>query len=242
MLIRIGDERREMLDQHLLNLKTKCLDFSKYEADTKSVLIETLITVITNLPHKVLVYANFVAFLATENPQFAEEIVQEIVKHLSKCFINDQNAFASRNIFRWLSYLVDLRVVSSESVCQLMLNILEEVQKDSKNFPKDLTLHCVLTFLTTESTSARLQKEQSIDFGSILEIVKNLFKGSIERAQTRAKMLGIPNTNSLIQLWDFYSQSLTKKFPLSSVMLTLSAEKLEELRQKFSDSPVKNLP
>ena len=67
MLIRVGDERRELLDQHLVALKTKCLDFDKYESDTKSVLIETLITVITNLPHKVLVYSNFVAILAAEN-------------------------------------------------------------------------------------------------------------------------------------------------------------------------------
>jgi hypothetical protein len=178
MLIRIGDERREMLDQHLLALKTKCLDFSKYEADTKSVLVQTLITVITNLPHKVLVYANFVAYLAQENAQFAEEIVQEIVKNLSTCFINEQDAFKSKSIFRFMSYLVDLRVINSQSVCQLILSLLEEVQKssDSRSCSKDLTLHCILTFLTTESTSMRLQKESSIDFGSILEIVKNMCK------------------------------------------------------------------
>ena len=117
MLIRIGDERREMLDQHLVALKTKCLDFEKYEADTKSVLIQTLITVITNLPHKVLVYSNFVAILATENAQLAGEIVDEVVKHLSKCFVNEQCALSSRSIFRFISHLVDLRVISSQAIC-----------------------------------------------------------------------------------------------------------------------------
>ena len=117
MLIRVGDERRELLDQHLLALKSKCLDFDKYEPDTKSVLMETLITVITNLPHKVLVYSNLVAILASENTQIAQEVVDEVVKHLTKCFINDQNALASRSIFRFISHLVDLRVISSQAIC-----------------------------------------------------------------------------------------------------------------------------
>ena len=67
MLIRIGDERREQIEQHLANLKTKCSDTSKHEPDTKQVLIETLITVIENLPHKTLIYADLVAMIAQEN-------------------------------------------------------------------------------------------------------------------------------------------------------------------------------
>ena len=196
MLIRVGDERRELLDQHLVALKTKCLDFDKYESDTKSVLIETLITVITNLPHKVLVYSNFIAILPAENAQLAQEVVTEIDKHLSKCFINDQNALGSRSIFRFISHLVDLRVISSQSICQLILSLLEELNT-VKGFSKELAVECVLTFLTTEGTSARLQKEASIDFGSILENVKKLVKISSERAQTRAKMEGVANANTL---------------------------------------------
>jgi hypothetical protein len=64
MLIRIGDERREMLEQHLDNLKNKCADTSNHEADTKQVLCETLINVIENLPHKVMVYADLIALVA----------------------------------------------------------------------------------------------------------------------------------------------------------------------------------
>jgi hypothetical protein len=89
MLIRIGDERREMLEQHLVALKTKCLDFPKYESDTKEVLIQTLISVITNLPHKILVYANFVAMLAHDDANYATEIVAGIVKHCTHCMINE---------------------------------------------------------------------------------------------------------------------------------------------------------
>lgn len=139
----------------MIALKVKCLDFQKYESDTKSVFIDTLITVITNLPHKVLVYANLVAFISIDNPNFAQEIVQEVLKHLSTCFINEQDCFKSRQIFRWLSYLVDLRVINSQRVCQFLMSILDEVDK-GKRFSKDLAIHCVLTFLTTEGTSARL--------------------------------------------------------------------------------------
>jgi hypothetical protein len=55
-------------------------------------------------------------------------------------------------------------------------------------------------------------------------------------------MLGVSNSNCLVQLWDYYTQSTTKKFPLSNVLLTLSNEKLDEIRSKFSESPVKTLP
>ena len=71
MLIRIGDERRDQYEQHLSNLKGKCSDTSKHEVDTKQVLVDTLITVIENLPHKVMIYADLIACIAQENPQLA---------------------------------------------------------------------------------------------------------------------------------------------------------------------------
>ena len=97
---------------------------------------------------------------------------------MSICFINEQDDLKSRSIFRWLANLVDVRVIDSKSVCQFLLGFLDEVQraKENRHFSKDLAVHCVLTFLTTEGASARLQKESAIDFGSILEIVNNLTK------------------------------------------------------------------
>ena len=181
MLIRIGDERRDQYEQHLANLKGKCSDTSKHEVDTKQVLVETLITVIENLPHKVMIYADLIACIAQENPQLAQELVNEVVKSLVKSFINEQDSLKSLNVFRWFSALVDRRVLCSQAACVFIVNILDEVQKAPK-FQQDLTLHCVLTFLSTEKTSIRLQKEQSIDFGTILETLKNMMKKSLERA------------------------------------------------------------
>jgi hypothetical protein len=114
----------------------------------------------------------------------AKGVVDEVMKHLITCFINQQDSFKSLSIFRWLSTLVDRRVICSKTACDFILSLLEELSKVPK-FQKDLTLHCILTFLTTESTSQRLQKEQSIDFGSILESLKSKMKDSQDRAACR---------------------------------------------------------
>ena len=46
MLIRIGDEKRDSIGQHLEVLKGKCLDMDKHEADTLEVMKETLCQVV----------------------------------------------------------------------------------------------------------------------------------------------------------------------------------------------------
>lgn len=75
-------------------------------------------------------------------------------------------------MFRFLGSLVDLRVVCAKVACQFILNILDEGQRAGEAFQRDLLLHCVLAFLTTEGASERLQKEASIDFGSVVETMK----------------------------------------------------------------------
>jgi len=67
MLIRIGDEKRDSIGQHLDVLKGKCLDTDKHEADTLEVMKETLCQVVQNLPHKVYIYGALIAMIAREN-------------------------------------------------------------------------------------------------------------------------------------------------------------------------------
>ena len=130
-------------------------------------------------------------------------LVNEILKSLIPSFINQQDSFKSLNVFRWFSGLVDRRVICSQAACSFIVNLLDEVQKAPK-FQLDLTLHCILTFLSTEKTSIRLQKEHSIDFGTILDTLKNMMKKSLVRAETRQKMTHINNQNTLTQLWEIY--------------------------------------
>jgi hypothetical protein len=110
-------------------LKGKCSDTSKHEIDTKQVIVETLINVIENLPHKVMIYADLLAGVAQENSQIASEIVGEVIKSLIKSFINEQDSLKSLNVFRWFSALVDRRVICSQTACQFIVNLLDELSK-----------------------------------------------------------------------------------------------------------------
>ena len=71
MLIRIGDEKREMIDMHMNVLKNKICAQSQWDSETEQTLKQTLLTVIHNLPHKVFVYSGLISLISTENAQLA---------------------------------------------------------------------------------------------------------------------------------------------------------------------------
>ena len=110
MLIRIGDEKRELIDSHLGVLMTKLSDVKSDEIEE---VLETFSTVLTNMPHKVSLYASIVGLLRLNNHQIAEQLINHILqKTLPKIF--NQKCFECRNIFRWLGYLVDLNVLAQD--------------------------------------------------------------------------------------------------------------------------------
>ena len=134
MLVRIGDEKREMIEAHLGVLKSKCVDTGKHEVETMPETMQTLVSVIHNLPHKVGVYAALVALIAGDNAAMASDLVSFVTNTLKTVFVNEQDAFKSRNVFRFLAYLVDLRVICAKSACSFLMNILDECQKAGENF------------------------------------------------------------------------------------------------------------
>ena len=69
MLIRIGDEKRELIDSHLQVLMTKMADV---KGDEVAEVLETFSTVLLNMPHKVLLYASVVGLLRQNNHGIAE--------------------------------------------------------------------------------------------------------------------------------------------------------------------------
>ena len=109
--------------------------------------------------------------VAKENPQLASNLVNGLLDSLKQIFVNDQDAFKSKNVFRFLGSLVDLRVVSANCASQFILKILDEGLKAGESFQRDLVLQCVLTFLTTECASERLQNESGADFGKIVGVL-----------------------------------------------------------------------
>lgn len=56
MIVRVGDERRHLRDDHIKKLKDFIL-LEQTQKDYRDVAIDTLINCIKNLPHKVLLYA-----------------------------------------------------------------------------------------------------------------------------------------------------------------------------------------
>ena len=82
MLVRIGDEKREQIDTHLNVLKGKCVGVENHEADTAQVMQQTLCDAVHNLPHKVFIYASFIALVANENQQLASTLVNAVTDSL----------------------------------------------------------------------------------------------------------------------------------------------------------------
>ena len=84
---------------------------------------------------------------------------------------------------RLLGNLVTMGIVNSEAFCQFLLQFIEEYQKlpgaqentGSQSHSNDLILEVLLSSLP--ATSAKLSKEQSIDFGTVIESLKTMFKG-----------------------------------------------------------------
>ena len=69
MIIRIGDEKRQLIDDHIKKLKDLIVqeDIQKFH---KAYAVDTFVTCIVNLPHKALIYAALLALIATENESF----------------------------------------------------------------------------------------------------------------------------------------------------------------------------
>jgi hypothetical protein len=82
MLVRIGDEKRELIDQHLGVLRGKCVDREKHEADTLESMQKTLCAVVHNMPHKVFIYASLVALISQEDPSVATILVNSVCDSL----------------------------------------------------------------------------------------------------------------------------------------------------------------
>jgi len=102
--------------------------------------------------------------------------------------VADGNVYASKNVMRLLGNLVSYGLISTEVFCQFLLQIIEDYQMlpganegcGSQSHSNDLILEVILAALF--ATANKLQREQSIDFGTVLESLKTMFK---EREKAR---------------------------------------------------------
>ena len=183
MLIRIGDEKRDQRDEHLTKLKGL---FTSYfvlkHKGNKDALIESLLTCIVLMPHKVGLYSYLVAATCVESFEFGQEIVFKVVETLNETLIRDGDCFKSKNIMRLLGFLVQVGLITTEAFCSLLLQMVEDYMKlagagkgtGAQTHSSDLILETILSSLP--NTFHKLQKEQSIDFGTVIESLKQIFK------------------------------------------------------------------
>jgi hypothetical protein len=107
MIIRIGDERRELRDDHLQKLKVQFNSaFVMKDKNNREALVESLLTCLKFMPHKVNLYSYLIAASAVENFEFAQEITFKVVESLNESLIRDGDCNKSKNVMRLLGNLV----------------------------------------------------------------------------------------------------------------------------------------
>lgn len=80
MIIRIGDEKRELRDEHLQKLKTQFNStYVMKDKQNRDTLVESLLTCIQLMPHKANLYSYIIAATAVENFEFGQEITCKVV-------------------------------------------------------------------------------------------------------------------------------------------------------------------
>lgn len=62
MIVRVGDERRHLRDEHVKKLKDFIL-LEQTQSNYRELAVDTLIKCIKNLPHKVMLYAALVTLI-----------------------------------------------------------------------------------------------------------------------------------------------------------------------------------
>ena len=145
------------------------------------------------MPHKVNLYSALLALVAVEDFDFAADLIRQIIESLHQVLVLDSNAFATKNVMRLLGNLVQMKLISSEAFCKFLLQLVEEFEKMNlmqdgnpgcQSHSTDLMLEVILASLP--STATILAREQSIDFGTVLESLKTMLK---EREKTKSHFM-----------------------------------------------------
>ena len=96
----------------------------------------------------------------------------------------------------------------------------------------DLILEVIMASLP--ATSAKLSKEQSIDFGTVLESLKMMFKGRERLRGDYSPMIGEVSADVLFKTWEIYSANTTKVFNSDRILLSASRENIVDCVKKIS--------
>ena len=218
------------------------------EKTHRSTVTETLITCVHCMPHKVNLYSALLALVAVEDFDFAADLIRQIIESLHQVLVLDSNAFATKNVMRLLGNLVQMKLISSEAFCKFLLQLVEEFEKMNlmqdgnpgcQSHSTDLMLEVILASLP--STATILAREQSIDFGTVLESLKTMLK---EREKTKSHFMPMQSnddtsretgTDLLMKTWEAFTQNTSKVFLVDDVLISASRKLIVEIVNQISN-------
>ncbi len=191
--------------------------FVMKDKSNRQTIVDTLLTCVRVMPHKVNLYSFLVASISVDDFDFAQEITLKVVDSINTSLTKNGDVFASKNAMRLLGQLVQVGLISSEAFCQLLLQIVEDYSKlqgsgvgtGCQTHSTDLMLETLLAAMPL--TQQKLQREQSIDFGTVIESLKSMFK---ERERVRlATTRNAEECDLLMKTWEAIFQGTTKVRP-----------------------------
>ena len=138
MLVRIGDEKREVLETHMNVLKTKIAKTDDYLVETRDEMLQQFVKVVTNLPHKVKIYAGVLYLIATENAELAAGIVTELMPLMIQVSFSKGDQFKCRNVSSWVGQLHKYGLLSEEAFQKFFS------QLRVAGLPRGLLLECLV--------------------------------------------------------------------------------------------------
>jgi len=237
MLIRIGDEKRELIDAHLTVLCNKFIELlNKGDQDMLQDAISMFRQVIENMPHKVSIYASLIGLMVQHDSTKVVALLEEIInKSFQEQLVEKRDGFKCRNLFRWFGFLIELRVIGALPACQFLIHLI-----DNDKHAQELVLHSVLTSLSTENVSLRLESEASGSFNVLKAKLQSSYASRNTKAQVRHQAQGFVHADIHTTLWNLYQKKTYS--PHRDVYMSVSQAKEQEIKSKLSNSPFSLVP
>jgi hypothetical protein len=128
MIIRIGDERRSLIEDHLRKLRDMfCSDETLKHH--RQLAVESLVSAATNLPHKAFIYGALYAMIAqTAESSLVSDVALRALETLQTHLVEEKNVHASKNLLRFISIAFDYGVIQAKLFSQTLIQLLDECQ------------------------------------------------------------------------------------------------------------------
>lgn len=148
--------------------------------------------------------------------------------------VNQPDAFKIKNLFRFLAFLAELRVIGAADYLQFLTSVLQIKGQ------ADLLHHCVLIGISSGRVAQVLDQQAKSQLSSLEGQLSSFFERRSQHEQLMARAQQHQYPDSLRSLWTFY-QSKQPVEQYGDIYLTVSEGKIGQLQQAFSSAPFTGL-